>query len=130
MTERWFMKCRKCRKPWAVDIERDPARPYADPLADADFMPCPLCDYAPPIRTDSRGRRIYDYSRRVYHTRMGKIGPTRYGRLLTPEERAPCDGRCTNARGPNCDCRCGGVNHGSQRVVTVWRCADAGRVPA
>lgn len=24
----------------------------------------------------------------------------------------PCDGRCTSAKGPNCDCSCGGKNHG------------------
>jgi len=24
-----------------------------------------------------------------------------------------CDSRCTNAVGPNCDCSCGGKNHGS-----------------
>jgi len=23
-----------------------------------------------------------------------------------------CDGRCMNATGPNCDCSCGGANHG------------------
>lgn len=25
----------------------------------------------------------------------------------------PCDKRCTGARGHNCECSCGGVNHGS-----------------
>lgn len=25
----------------------------------------------------------------------------------------PCDGRCTSAKGPNCDCSCGGANHGA-----------------
>lgn len=24
-----------------------------------------------------------------------------------------CDSRCTNARGHNCECACGGANHGS-----------------
>ncbi len=24
-----------------------------------------------------------------------------------------CDSRCTNAKGHNCDCSCGGENHGS-----------------
>jgi hypothetical protein len=33
------------------------------------------------------------------------------------EEKAPCDDRCTNAAGPNCDCRCNGENHGNQKVV-------------
>lgn len=32
------------------------------------------------------------------------------------------DARCTNATGPSCDCSCGGVNHGTHRVVaiTLW----------
>jgi len=25
----------------------------------------------------------------------------------------PCDARCTSARGPNCECSCGGMNHGA-----------------
>lgn len=33
------------------------------------------------------------------------------------ENRAPCDGRCTHAHGPVCDCQCGGVNHGTGRTV-------------
>lgn len=24
-----------------------------------------------------------------------------------------CDARCLNAKGPNCECQCGGANHGS-----------------
>ncbi len=39
--------------------------------------------------------------------------------VIRTDERCPCDDRCTNARGPSCDCRCGGENHGSQRLVTV-----------
>jgi hypothetical protein len=40
----------------------------------------------------------------------------KYGILkafLRPE--CPCDARCTNARGHNCECSCGGANHGSGR---------------
>ena len=36
-----------------------------------------------------------------------------YGQLkafLNPE--CPCDARCTGARGHNCECSCGGANHG------------------
>lgn len=49
------------------------------------------------------------------------------GRLRRGEERCPCDARCTNAPGPRCECSCGGVNHGSGRVVIVN--VDAGGVP-
>ena len=36
-----------------------------------------------------------------------------YGQLkgyMRPE--VPCDARCTGARGHNCECSCGGANHG------------------
>ena len=36
-----------------------------------------------------------------------------YGQLkgyVKPEQ--PCDARCTGARGHNCECSCGGANHG------------------
>lgn len=39
--------------------------------------------------------------------------------LVKNEYRCPCDDRCTSARGPNCDCKCGGKNHGSNLVVEV-----------
>ena len=29
-----------------------------------------------------------------------------------------CDARCTSARGHNCECQCGGENHGSQWAIT------------
>jgi hypothetical protein len=35
------------------------------------------------------------------------------------ETRCKCDARCTNAKGPNCDCSCGGANHGKGMLATV-----------
>lgn len=35
------------------------------------------------------------------------------------DEDCTCDGRCTGARGPNCDCHCGGENHGKGMVVAA-----------
>jgi hypothetical protein len=32
----------------------------------------------------------------------------------------PCDSRCTGALGPNCDCPCGGENHGKGITVPVY----------
>lgn len=47
---------------------------------------------------------------------MGKV---RTNYIVRPEERCPCDSRCADATGPNCDCVCGGKNHGTHRTVTV-----------
>ena len=53
------------------------------------------------------------------------MGVVHRHRVLELEDRSPCDDRCTGATGPNCDCQCGGENHGSGRVITVVR-ADHG----
>ncbi len=29
----------------------------------------------------------------------------------------PCDRRCTGAKGHNCDCSCGGANHGAEFLI-------------
>lgn len=55
------------------------------------------------------------------------MGRVERNRLVRDEVRSACDDRCTNARGPLCDCHCGGLNHGSHRVVHVIR--DAGPIP-
>jgi hypothetical protein len=55
---------------------------------------------------------------------MGKV---ERDRLTHTHLGSPCDDRCTFARGPHCDCSCGGKNHGSRLVVKIVR--DAGPVP-
>lgn len=57
---------------------------------------------------------------------MGRVAP-KWNRLFTVETRCACDGRCTGALGPCCDCSCGGVNHGTGAVVKIVR--DLGAVP-
>ena len=47
---------------------------------------------------------------------MGVVHGDKY---IKHENRPACDGRCTHAHGPSCDCACGGVNHGTGRVVSV-----------
>lgn len=56
---------------------------------------------------------------------MGRVGPKRG--LVRDEDRCACDGRCTNATGPSCDCSCRGANHGSQRLTPIV--VDAGSLP-
>ena len=56
---------------------------------------------------------------------LGRVG--RKPGLWRDSERCACDARCTNAPGPSCDCSCGGVNHGTKRVVPVE--VAAGGVP-
>lgn len=55
------------------------------------------------------------------------MGGVERNRLVRNEIRSACDDRCTSARGPLCDCHCGGKNHGTHRVVGIVH--DAGPVP-
>jgi hypothetical protein len=50
------------------------------------------------------------------HEYMGRV---QGDKVITEVERCPCDERCTNARGPHCDCKCNGENHGTQRLIVV-----------
>lgn len=78
--------------------------------------------------TTPRGDREYT-TRCVCDGRLellGRVARARKG-LVLDSERCACDGRCTNAPGPSCDCKCGGVNHGTGRMVPVV--IDAGGVP-
>ena len=45
---------------------------------------------------------------------MGQVHGDQYVKM---EDRSACDGRCTDACGPSCDCKCGGANHGTGKMV-------------
>lgn len=53
-----------------------------------------------------------DCGGRVFY--MGQVHGDKYVKV---EDRSACDGRCTHACGPVCDCKCGGANHGTGKVV-------------
>ncbi len=120
--ERWFLKCRSCKKPWAVDVpDSRHITGYvfhvSNPqLRDTSYGLCPFCGDAP----TADERRLAKRSHKV----MGKVSRNH---LVNFMFAPPCDGRCTNARGPNCDCQCGGKNHGSQRLIETQ--INAGKVP-
>ena len=56
---------------------------------------------------------------------LGEVRGDAYTRL---EDRCPCDRRCTDASGPNCECQCGGENHGAGLSADVTVIADSGKV--
>lgn len=47
------------------------------------------------------------------------MGEVHGNKFIKTEDRPACDGRCTHACGPSCDCACGGANHGTGKVVQV-----------
>jgi len=95
---RYFIRCVDCLAVGAVDVP-DP-KPY-EPAVRPGVCPCGG-------RTESMGR-------------------VERARLVHDSIVSACDARCTSARGPSCDCHCGGKNHGSRLVVAI--AIDAGPLP-
>ncbi len=78
------------------------------------FYRCIECLELTVIDGDQRYEILCDCGARLDY--MGHVhGDT----LRIDTERSACDDRCTSATGPNCDCGCGGKNHGTNRVVQV-----------
>lgn len=100
---RWFVRCLGCLSVAAV-TEEPPKPRYMDDGSYRVPMDCAAC-----------GGRIEV---------MGRV---RRDRLVTTHTECACDDRCTSARGPMCNCVCGGANHGTYAVVTIIR--DRGPVP-
>lgn len=101
MASRWFIRCRSCLLVAALDGQPD----FCPAKGRRLNMLCSACNGQIEI--------------------MGRV--YRDERLVTDSSRCPCDTRCTSAKGPNCDCSCGGKNHGSNLLVQVV--VDAGPIP-
>jgi hypothetical protein len=135
---RFFFKHSKCPNGWrasvfALEVEPVTRRMWSDHMGgwyDSEEqaktqaravelsreVPCPACGKA----------WSQDYYSGPRPTLMGRVNAR--NRLMVTGLECPCDGRCTGAVGPNCDCSCGGANHGSHRLITVNK--DAGAVPS
>jgi hypothetical protein len=102
---------------------------------------CRQCDYAlfadGDKITDAGG--WYDVTAGAAPKRVGNYGV--YGRCkdnhkvfrLEPikgkfSEKHECDARCLNAKGHNCTCSCGGINHGRGYAVEVVEAPEAPEV--
>ena len=59
---------------------------------------------------------------------MGRVTRDRRGMVTAAYDAPACDARCTHARGPSCDCPCGGANHGTGVTVPVVVTEGAPRV--
>lgn len=99
---RHYFKCIDCFAPLAIETTKDTSWREED-------LRCPHCN--------------------GYLAWMGRVG----GGGHTVQQQVsdcPCDERCTCAVGPNCDCRCGGANHGIGMVWKVVTVGDTNRLEA
>jgi hypothetical protein len=92
------------------------------PTINRHFVRCPIC-----LAVAAIDERLHELRCGICETPMEYMGRVEQDRLVRDELRTPCDDRCTFARGPHCDCKCGGKNHGSKLTVVVRR--DCGPLP-
>jgi hypothetical protein len=48
-----------------------------------------------------------------------KMGRVHKDEVIDDKVVCACDARCTHASGPSCNCGCGGVNHGTGKLVVI-----------
>lgn len=81
-----------------------------------------------PVKRETVQAQFPDSKPKFYDSfsyEMGVVNATGIDTALLPVTRKicykvngsrhKCDARCTSAKGNNCECSCGGVNHGSSR---------------
>jgi len=91
-----------------------PATP-PKPRAPLHYYRCNVC--LKPLTAEARHQVITCHICEGKAVYLGRAGAGNH--LLQDREKCPCDLRCTNAIGPNCDCKCGGLNHGTGLIVEV-----------
>lgn len=79
------------------------------------FYKCPLCLCVAAV--DAQHQQAIECGH--CSEPMEYMGRVYQDRLVKDKTRCACDERCTSARGPKCDCHCGGRNHGRHAVVHV-----------
>jgi len=114
---RWYVRCADCLSIGAVEtsppawrVEWDYIRKTPD-----DQFPEPVARWVGGWTCDGCGGRIES---------MGEVFR---GYVANRAQVAICDHRCTGARGPKCECECGGQYHGTGATVEVHQ--DAAGVP-
>lgn len=101
-TERHFFRCVECCNVFALEGAPAPRAHRWNGVRLSGAM-CPT--WIRGVRCDCGADRL---------EWMGRVESDQ---LVRAEDRCPCDSRCTTARGPKCNCVCGGANHGANRVV-------------
>jgi hypothetical protein len=100
--KRWVGRCKGCRAP--VNLE---GTPVYDCRGDAAVLGSDGLVYNTRVLNSHEIALVAHTCGRWVFTRPVVDGGK------PDSKRHVCGSRCTSATGPNCDCRCKGVNHGS-----------------
>lgn len=107
MSERNFYRCLHCCKVFALEGSAKEHTGAWNGLVLYKHHVLPYCDCGGG-KWGEEGRSSCEW--------MGKVEGNY---VIAVENRCPCDSRCTHAMGPQCDCVCGGMNHGTHALVPV-----------
>jgi hypothetical protein len=123
MIDRHIVRCPYCKSSFAIEGRTPWQRSFSDvlELVEGHAATCPkteirlrfriapyrLDDPIFPAFTDPKRRQLAAFDLLSCDWKVSQVKGT-------TNPAVKCDGRCTHAKGPNCDCSCGGKNHGSQ----------------
>lgn len=120
---RHFLRCPDCLGVWAVELQI-PTRegiaangPWARHAAEQEAFKGALTGGCP-----------YNCGTDLVPEHMGQLFGDHLSRLDGAE--AACDSSCTHARGPKCECPCGGTNHGVGILADIEVRSDQGKASA
>lgn len=121
-TQRHFFRCPDCLGVWSSEIEikstDDSGRPYRGPWGQ-------FSDQRAAVAPVIAGGCPYECGATTAPEHLGRVnGIQRLQRL--DGAKAECDASCTHARGCECECPCGGVNHGVGVLADIPVISDQG----
>ena len=101
-TNRYSCKCKLCKSKWTSELSDRVA------VAKAHADKCELYR----TRYSNRRKLFPSQSEDSEHYQMSCMYMTHIQITGHFNAEVKCDGRCTSATGHNCECSCGGKNHG------------------
>jgi hypothetical protein len=108
LIDRYMIRCPYCKSTFAVEGSSPWTRKPVEILSivESHVATCPKTEIRLQFLGGNRAEAAYNIL-----TCTWKISQVRG----TFKAEVKCDGRCTHAKGSNCECSCGGKNHGSGR---------------
>lgn len=112
LIDRYMVRCPYCKSVFAIEGSSPWQRKPVEilPIVEAHAATCPKTEvrlqflsYGKP---ENRAGAAYNVLSCTYQVKQVRG---------TFKAEVKCDGRCTHAKGSDCECSCGGKNHGSGR---------------
>lgn len=115
-TTRIIFKCQECSHVWARDYRKCYREITKSFYGYQDTRPSKNCRYVDDLVRVENGK---EYILRLEAHSCPACDGVRVTENAVKgiQTDKKCDSRCTHAKGHNCECACGGANHGSGRLM-------------